>query len=146
MVERVSSKPWSRFKESDYTLEQWHRACLIHLHDEKPTAKAQCKLPVREPNGILNRNGVHAAAAALVNAHGGVKVLMDQKRKADQMLVRLYRQALKEEQPESIFMKAPNAPGESVPQDVVERLNADFSCFLNSGSLLDPPRDVHQSR
>ncbi len=103
MAERVSSKPWSRFKESDYTLEQWHRACLIHLHDGKPTAKAQCKLPVREPDGTLNRNGVHAAAAALAGAHGGVKAPVDQKRKAARALVRLYRRALKEEPPESIL-------------------------------------------
>lgn len=66
MAEKVSDKPWGQIKESDYDLEQWHRACLIHLHDGPPTAKSQCKLPVREPDGTLNRNGVHAAAAALV--------------------------------------------------------------------------------
>jgi hypothetical protein len=49
----ISNRPWSQFQESDYDLDQWHRACLIHLHDGPPTAKAQCKLPVREPDGTL---------------------------------------------------------------------------------------------
>lgn len=98
---KVSTKPWGQFKESDYTLEQWHRACLIHLHQGKPTAKAQCKLPVREPDGTLNRNGVIAAAAALAGARGGVKAPPEQKRKAARALVRLYRQ-LKMQSPESL--------------------------------------------
>ena len=102
-MERVSNKPWSQFKESDYTLEQWHRACLIHLHDGKPTSKEQCKLPVREPDGTLNRNGVHAAAAALAGARGGVKAPPEAKRKAARALVRLYRRVLKEDPPESIL-------------------------------------------
>jgi len=99
----VSNKPWGQFRESDYTLEQWHRACLIHLHSGAPTAKAQCKLPVREPDGTLNRNGVHAAAAALAGARGGVKAPAAEKRKAARALVRLYRRELKEEPPESIL-------------------------------------------
>ncbi len=98
---KVSTKPWGRFKESDYTREQWHRACLIHLHQGKPTAKAQCKLPVREPDGTLNRNGVIAAAAALAGARGGVKAPREQKRKAARALMRLYRQ-LKMQPPESL--------------------------------------------
>lgn len=101
MAERVSNKPWGQIKESDYTLEQWHRACLIHLHDRPPTAKSQCKLPVREPDGTLNRNGVHAAAAALAGARGGTDAPLSEKRKAARKLISLYR-ILEEEPPESI--------------------------------------------
>ena len=97
----VSNRPWGQISESDYTLEQWHRACLIHLHEGPPTAKAQCKLPVREPDGTLNRNGVHAAAAALAGARGGVQAPREQKRRAARTLIRLYRE-LDEEPPESI--------------------------------------------
>jgi hypothetical protein len=97
----ISNRPWSQFQESDYDLDQWHRACLIHLHDGPPTAKAQCKLPVREPDGTLNRNGVHAAAAALAGARGGVDAPADEKRRAARALIRLYRE-LEEEPPESI--------------------------------------------
>jgi len=96
-----SAKPWGQFDESDYSLEQWHRACLIHLHEGEPTAKSQCKLPVREPDGTLNRNGIHAAAAALAGARGGVKAPAEQKRKAARALIRLYRE-MDEEPPESI--------------------------------------------
>ncbi len=97
----VSDKPWSRFSESDYDEEQWYEACLIKPPKSEYTAKAQCKLPVREPNGMLNRNGVHAAAAALAGARGGVKGTPEEKRKAARALLRLYRE-LGEEPPESI--------------------------------------------
>ncbi|NOZ27972.1 MAG: hypothetical protein GXP39_07970 [Chloroflexi bacterium] len=103
MAMAISDKPWGQLQESDYTLAQWHRACLIHLHDGSPTAKSQCKLPVREPDGTLNRNGVHAAAAALAGARGGVKAPPEQRRKAARALVRLYRRELKEDPPESIL-------------------------------------------
>jgi len=97
----ISDKPWSQFSESDYDIEQWHRACLIHQHEGAPTAKTQCKLPVREPDGTLNRNGVHAAAAVLAGARGGVQAIREDKRKAARALIRLYRE-LEEEPPESI--------------------------------------------
>ena len=95
---KVSTKPWGTFKESDYTLEQWCRARLIRL-SPKPKNKAECKLPVHEPDGTLNRNGV--IAAALSGARGGVKAPPEQKRKAERALWRLYRQ-LKMQPPESI--------------------------------------------
>jgi hypothetical protein len=71
----VSEKPWSQFKESDYTDEQYRRACLYCEPDCDSTAKQCCKLPVREPDGTLNKNGVVAAWAALRGARGGVKGL-----------------------------------------------------------------------
>lgn len=97
----VSNKPWSQFDESDYTPEQWYEACLIKPPKSEYTAKAQAKLPVREPAGTLNRNGVHAAAAALAGARGGVKASAEEKRKAARALIRLYRE-LEEEPPETI--------------------------------------------
>lgn len=97
----ISDKPWSRFDESDYNDEQWYEACLIKPPRNEYTAKAQAKLPVREPDGTLNRNGVHAAAAALAGARGGVKASPEDKRKAARQLIRLYRE-LEEEPPESI--------------------------------------------
>src|SRR3982750_1263754 len=89
----VSEKPWSNYTKADYTTEQWHSACLIHIHDGAPTSKSQCKLPVKTPNGTLNRNGVHAATAALAGARGGLKgVSDDQKKKAGNALKRYYAQ------------------------------------------------------
>jgi hypothetical protein len=90
MATSVSEKPWSDYKESDYTPEQWHNACLIHQHEGAPTSKSQCKLPVKTPDGTLNRAGVHAAAAALAGARGGVDASDEEKRKAKKSLFRLY--------------------------------------------------------
>lgn len=96
----ISNKPWSRFDESDYTPEQWRRACLIHMNPDSDN-KADHKLPVREPDGTLNRNGVHAAAAALAGARGGVNAPPEKKRAAARALIRLYSE-LDEEPPESL--------------------------------------------
>jgi hypothetical protein len=103
----VSTTPWSNFTAADYTLAQWHRACLIHLHTSRlPSSKDQCKLPVREPDGTLNRNGVFAAAAVLAGARGGVDAPMEQKRKAARTIVSLYRNVLKAEPPEAVVRLA----------------------------------------
>jgi hypothetical protein len=98
----ISEKAWSDFKKSDYTIEQWHTACLIHTHDGAPTSKSECKLPVKTPDGTLNRNGVHAATAALAGARGGLTgVSDDQKKKAAAALKRYYSQ-LDEDPPDSL--------------------------------------------
>ncbi len=96
----ISNKPWSQFSESDYTIEQWRRACLIDMGGDREN-KSNFKLPVREPDGAVNRNGVHAAAAALAGARGGVQAPPEQKRKAARALIRLYGE-LEEEPPESL--------------------------------------------
>lgn len=101
----ASDTPWSNYKESDYTPEQWHAACLIHQHEGSPTSKSQCKLPVRTPNGTLNSNGVHAAAAALAGARGGVQASAEEKAKAARALLRFYGE-LNEEAPESLLRHA----------------------------------------
>jgi 2'-5' RNA ligase len=91
MAETVSNAPWSNFKESDYTDEQWLHACLIDRGVNAGSAKQRASLPVREPNGTLNRNGVHAAAAALAGARGGLKDVSPELRtKAKKALVHLY--------------------------------------------------------
>jgi hypothetical protein len=101
MADGISEKPWSDYKESDYSLDQWHRACLIHEHQGAPTSKEQCKLPVRTPAGVLSRAGVHAAAAALAGARGGVQVPDNLKMQAASAIMRLYAK-LNEEAPPSM--------------------------------------------
>src|SRR5580765_5794043 len=91
-IEHLSEKPWSDFTKADYTLEQWHAACLIHQHDGPPTSKDQCKLPVKTPNGAVSRNGVHAAAAALAGARTPINASADEKNKAAKTLIHYYRQ------------------------------------------------------
>lgn len=97
----ISEKPWSDYTEADYTLMQWHNACLIHQHVGPPTSKAQCKLPVKTPNGALNRNGVHAAAAALAGARTPLQASEEEKAKAAAALRRYYSQ-LGETPPDSL--------------------------------------------
>lgn len=95
----VSTKPWGQFTDSDYTLEQLRRASLIVLGDG--STKDQLKLRVREPDGTLNRNGVHAAAAVLAGGRGGVQAPPDKKRAAAKALIRLYNQ-IGDEPPDSL--------------------------------------------
>ena len=98
----VSNKPWSSFSESDYTPEQFCRAALIDLNPSgSPKVKALCKLPVREPSGTLNRNGVHAAAAVLAGARGGVSAPAAAKRAAARRLRSAYAE-MDEQPPESL--------------------------------------------
>lgn len=100
-LQHISEKPWSEYTKADYTPEQWHRACLVHQHQGSPTSKSQCKLPVRTPNGAINRNGVHAAAAALGGARGGVDASSEELASARTALARLYTE-LGEDAPPSI--------------------------------------------
>ena len=101
ILAHISEKPWSAYIEADYSIEQWHSSCLIHQHQGPPTSKAQCKLPVKTPNGAVNRNGVHAAAAALAGARGGVHASSEEKAAATAALLRLYGQ-LGEDPPDSL--------------------------------------------
>jgi len=103
-LSHVSEQPWSNYTKADYSNEQWHSACLIHQHEGTPTSKSQCKLPVKTPDGTLNRNGVHAAAAALAGARGGVDASPEEKEKAARALRGYYKQ-LDEEPPESLTHK-----------------------------------------
>ena len=98
----VSDAPWGSIMPADYSLEQWVRACLIHLETGRPTAKAMHKLPVRTPDGTVNRGGAHAAASVLAGGRGGVDAPPDKKRAAARELVSIYRNQLDEDPPESL--------------------------------------------
>jgi hypothetical protein len=101
----VSDKPWSNFTAADYTPAQWTIACLVDTKQGASDSKDRYKIPVREPDGTLNRNGCHAAAAghgisALLN------VSIDTKKAAARKLVSLYRGQLKEDPPASLLALA----------------------------------------
>lgn len=55
-----SEAPWN-FTQADYSPEQWKAACLVRGGDDK----ADNKLPIKEPNGTINVNGIAAAAGRL---------------------------------------------------------------------------------
>lgn len=98
----VSDTAWSEFSESDYSIEQWRRACLIGP-DSPSESKSDYKLPVREPSGTLNRNGCHAAASRIGQVSG---VSDDAKKAAAKKLVGLYRGQLDEDPPQSLLTLA----------------------------------------
>ena len=83
----ISDKPWDG-SAGRYTPEQWAHACLIH-RDGDPNDKSTHSLPVREPGGALNRNGVHAAASRLNQVQD---ISADQRRQAAQKLISLYHE------------------------------------------------------
>jgi hypothetical protein len=100
----VSDKPWGQFSDSDYEdARSFCNASLINTNTgpEEGWSKGNCKLRVNEPTGDLNRNGVHAAAAALAGARGGVKASPAEKRSAARKLMSIYR-SLHEMPPDSI--------------------------------------------
>lgn len=90
-LEHFSDEPWSNFKQSDYSVEQWHAACLIHNHEGEATSKSQCKLPCKTPAGVTNKNAVYAAVAALAGARGGVDATPEQKASAAKTLAGYYK-------------------------------------------------------
>lgn len=100
--EAVSNRPWSDFSQSDYSPAQWRRACLIDTGTGDADSKDRYRLPVREPSGTVNRNGVHAAAARI----NQVDVDSDKKRTAARALVRLYRGELDEDPPPALLSLA----------------------------------------
>jgi hypothetical protein len=97
----VSNKPWSDITQADYTIEQWRRACLVGP-DSPSDSKEDYSLPVREPDGTLNRNAVHAAAGRL----NQVQASPADKAKAARTLVGLYRDHLHEDPPDSLTQAA----------------------------------------
>lgn len=62
----MTTRPWNgsaaRFSDAEY-----RRSCLI-----KGPTKAECHLPVREPDGTVNCRAVAAAKAAVSGGRGGV--------------------------------------------------------------------------
>lgn len=98
----VTNKPWNGDASKYSSASEYCNACLI---DNNPPGKDKieglCKLPVKEPNGDINSNGVHAAAAALGGARGGVKASPADKKAAAKKLLGMYR-VMKQDPPPSI--------------------------------------------
>jgi surface antigen len=99
MAMELSTKPWGDVEDGDYAdAGDYCDAALVNLN-EGPRARwsrSACHLPVREPSamgGLVNRNALGAAAAALVGARGGVRLDPQAKRQAARDLARLYERA-----------------------------------------------------
>lgn len=95
-----SSAPWDG-SASRFSPEQWKASTLVDTGEGDPASKDRYKLPVREPGGAINRNAVHAAAAALAGGRGGVQAPPAEKKSAARALVRLYAE-MQEDAPPSL--------------------------------------------
>jgi uncharacterized protein len=95
----VSDSPWN-FSESDYSVQQWREASLIDTEDGSPGSKERYKLQYKEPNGEVNRAGVHAAASRINQVQG---VSAEKKAVAARTLAAAYRNDLGEAPPDSLL-------------------------------------------
>jgi hypothetical protein len=100
----ISEQPWDG-SASRFTIEEWRRSTLIDTGEGDEDSKARYKLPVREPNGDLNRAAVHNAAARINQVDASESAVATGRRK----LIAAYR-ALDEDPPESLTASA-FAPG-----------------------------------
>lgn len=100
--ESVSDHPWN-FPQSAYTPEQWRHACLIDTGKGDPDSKGRYREPVREPDGTLNRNGVHAAAGRLDQVND---ISDEQRTLAAKRLASMYRDQLHEDPPPHLLEMA----------------------------------------
>jgi hypothetical protein len=100
----ISDKPWGQFSPADYqNAAAYCGACILDLNPAgAEKVKSLCHLPVHEPNGDLNRNAVHAAAARLDGAGGKMNLTPAQRTRAARELVHIYRTQLHEEPPERL--------------------------------------------
>lgn len=123
----ASDTPWGNFSQSDYSLDQWKSACLVDSGQGDPNSKERYKLPVREPSGKLNVNGIHAAAARIGQVQPASK-----RAGAARKLIALYKE-VGETPPDTLTGKAER----SVPD--VERLYttawSDSRCGIEVRSL-----------
>lgn len=108
----ISDKPWSSFSQADYTIEQWRRACLVGPSTASDN-KGDYHLPVREPDGTLNRNAVHAAA-------GRVHEFQGNKGAAAKKIIGLYHE-IGETPPDALTSLSGGGGGTSRSRDVLVR-------------------------
>jgi hypothetical protein len=90
----ISQEPWDG-SPSRFTQEQWERSTVLHRCDDG--TKDCHALPVREPDGTLNRSAVHAAAGRI----GQVDASVEQVSAARRALLAAYAE-LGEEPPASL--------------------------------------------
>jgi len=112
----ISDKPWSDFSQADYSIEQWRKACVVHP-DAPSDSKDDYKLPIREPNGDLNSNAVHAAAGRVHELQGASKA------QAAKALISAYGQ-LKEDPPPALSQLAGDSSSDSAAKSAANAVDS----------------------
>ena len=80
--------PWDG-SEGRFTIEQWKASCLIDTGEGDPDTKQRYKLPVKEPNGDINKNAIRNALSRI----GQVQAPAAAKARAQSRLNALKKQA-----------------------------------------------------
>lgn len=90
----VVDKPWDGSASRWPDAKSYADSCLIVRKHEGELTKDDCALPIKEPNGDINKNALGAAAAALAGARNKLKdVSPADKKKAARALLRAYGEA-----------------------------------------------------
>ena len=108
-ADSVSDKPWSDFPDSDFDDDQWKRSCILDRGADFNTAKQRYAIPVREPDGTLNRKAI-SRAAAILSSKGGfgfargnkINATHEQLVTARNKLINIYANTLGEDVPEGL--------------------------------------------
>ncbi len=96
---KITDRPWNGSSAGYKDAAAFCAACLIDTNEAgKPKQAGLCKLPVREPDGSVNRNAVHNAAARINQLEGVPDAV---KQAAAKKLARMYGM-MNEEPPESL--------------------------------------------
>lgn len=90
-----TDRPWDGRAARFSSTEAYCASCLIDENESgKPKTQDNCKLPIREPNGNVNKNAIRAAAGALEGSRGQtVQASAESKKSAARTLVRLMGEA-----------------------------------------------------
>jgi 2'-5' RNA ligase len=112
-AETVSDTAWSNFADSDFDDDQWKSSCILDRGEDYTTAKQRYAIPVREPNGTVNRKAV-SRAAAILSSKGGfgyargnkINATHEQLVVARTKLISLYTNTLEEDVPEGLTHSA----------------------------------------
>lgn len=96
----ISEAEWDG-SASRFTDEEWIRSCVVDRGESFGTPKERYAVPIREPNGDINRAAVHNAAARINQVDASPEAISAGKRK----LVAAYR-ALDEDPPEVLVASA----------------------------------------
>jgi HK97 family phage prohead protease len=129
----VSDRSWDRVAEADYSAAQWRAACLVDTG--VGDGKARYRLPVREPDGAVNRGAVRAAGHGIAAVRG---ISSDLRRSVARTLVGLYRDELHEDPPEGLeTMAGLRDPQDSPAVDTATPLYRSFAPDLEVRSSGD---------
>lgn len=74
-----SDKPWDGSASNYSSTEEYCKACLIDLNEGGAKTQSNCKLPIKEPGGAVNKGALRAAWAAVNGARGGLKDVPQEK-------------------------------------------------------------------